>query len=300
MLFPPNKTKEAAQETLRNLVQRDPRSVGIERSRWTLRILRDHCAPWLGLKSLSGLWQALKRAGIHFKRARDYVHSPDPDYEEKKAYIADCIADARRNPQHCVAIYQDEAGFYRQPSLANAYYQCGSAEQPYAYRSHRANTVQRIIGGVNALTGQVTYRLASRASRAQLIKFYQQLCDTYPDATTIYVIQDNWPVHVHPDIVARLPEQRTPFWPILSPFWSKLPPQPKTDTLTPLQFVFLPTYASWLNPIEKLWRWLKQEVLHLHNDSNDWDNLKARVHTFLDRFVHASPDLLRYIGLSIA
>ncbi|MBK9008807.1 MAG: transposase [Anaerolineae bacterium] len=29
--------------------------------------------------------------------------------------------------------------------------------------------------------------------------------------------------------------------------------------LTPLLF---PTYASWLNPIEKLWKWLKQEVLH--------------------------------------
>ena len=24
--------------------------------------------------------------------------------------------------------------------------------------------------------------------------------------------------------------------------------------------VWLPTYAPWLNPIEKLWRWLRQEV----------------------------------------
>jgi len=27
----------------------------------------------------------------------------------------------------------------------------------------------------------------------------------------------------------------------------------------------LPTYGSWTGPIERLWRWLKQEVLHLHS-----------------------------------
>jgi hypothetical protein len=31
-----------------------------------------------------------------------------------------------------------------------------------------------------------------------------------------------------------------------------------------LQSVWLPTYAPWLNPIEKLWRWLRQDVLKMH------------------------------------
>ena len=59
----------------------------------------------------------------------------------------------------------------------------------------------------------------------------------------------------------------------------------------------LPTYASWLNPIEKLWRWLKQEVLHLHRFSDAWDELKEHVDQFLATFSGGSDDLLHYVGL---
>jgi hypothetical protein len=68
----------------------------------------------------------------------------------------------------------------------------------------------------------------------------------------------------------------------------------------PIQLVFLPTYASWLNPIEKLWRWLKQTVLHLHGLADDLPALRAQVAAFLSQFTSGSPDaasLLRYVGL---
>jgi transposase len=65
----------------------------------------------------------------------------------------------------------------------------------------------------------------------------------------------------------------------------------------PIQLICLPTYASWLNPIEKLWRWLKQDVLHLHCLSQDWPALKQAVATFLDGFATGSDSLLRYVGL---
>jgi transposase len=65
----------------------------------------------------------------------------------------------------------------------------------------------------------------------------------------------------------------------------------------PIQLVFLPTYASWLNPIEKLWRWLRQEVLHLHRLSDDWPALKQAVWDFVAQFALGSLDLLRYVGL---
>jgi transposase len=61
--------------------------------------------------------------------------------------------------------------------------------------------------------------------------------------------------------------------------------------------VWLPTYAPWLNPIEKLWRWLRQDVLKMHRWVEDWLQVKQRVHDFLDQFAQGSPDLLRYVGL---
>ncbi len=68
----------------------------------------------------------------------------------------------------------------------------------------------------------------------------------------------------------------------------------------PIRLVPLPTYASWLNPIEKLWRWLRQDVVHLHPWANDLPALYHAADAFLARFAHddrAGRDLLRYVGL---
>ena len=49
--------------------------------------------------------------------------------------------------------------------------------------------------------------------------------------------------------------------------------------------IWLPTYAPWLNPIEKLWRWLVETVLKMHRLASDWPALRHRVNSFLDQFM---------------
>lgn len=277
------------------MVRRDPAQFGHTQSRWSLRRLAE-TLDWLALETEGGLSQVLKRLGIRYKRARDYVHSPDPAYEAKVSYLMRCHMRAWYDPERYVFLYLDEFTYTRQPSLAHEYEQRGRY-QPLARRSYRADTQFRGIGALNAITGQVTYRQASKIKLPFLSDFYAVLHQIYPDAQTIYVAQDNWPIHVHPDVVARLEPQYSPFWPTIPASW---PTQPRDravrDTL-PIQLVFLPTYASWLNPIEKLWRWLRQEVLHLHRFADDWLTLKQRVLDFMAQFTSGSLDLLHYVGL---
>ena len=64
-----------------------------------------------------------------------------------------------------------------------------------------------------------------------------------------------------------------------------------------IHILWLPTYAPWTNPIEKLWRWLRQEVIHCHRRADHWEGLKAAVTGCLDAFADGSTDLLRYVGL---
>ena len=80
--------------------------------------------------------------------------------------------------------------------------------------------------------------------------------------------------------------------------YSKEPSAKARRLNLPIQLLPLPTYASWCNPIEKLWRWLKQGVLHLHRYANDWQLLKQKTKEFLDQFEQTSADLLRYVGLT--
>jgi len=163
--------------------------------------------------------------------------------------------------------------------------------------SHRSNTQCRGLGTLNTLTGQVLYCQRNHITTRVLSAFYAQIAAAHPQAEVIYVVQDNWPVHIHPDVLARLQPQTSPFWPRVPDNWPSTPsPRAIPDTL-PIQLVFLPTYSPWLNPIEKLWRWLRQQVLHLHRLSDDWEGLKQRVIDFMNQFAHGSLPLLSYVGL---
>ncbi len=144
---------------------------------------------------------------------------------------------------------------------------------PLAEHGSVNNQQWRVIGALNARTGQVSYLQNSLIGRAQVIEFYQLLNRQYSHAEKVYVIRDNWNVHEHPEVQAAL------------------------ATMPRLVSVPLPTYAPWLNPIEKLWRWVRQRVLHHHRFSDRWSELKARVAAFFDQFRHGSREWLKYVGL---
>jgi DDE superfamily endonuclease len=165
----------------------------------------------------------------------------------------------------------DELTFYRLPSTSRSW--CprpGRAQKARLTAGH--NTVARVVAAVNAHTGQCDYWLRSKIGEGELCRFYAYLRQQYPLAHEIYVIQDCWPVH----------------------FLSRVCAAALAQGIT---LVALPTYASWRNPIEKLWRWLKQSILHMHPWADDWLRLKHAVHHFLDRFHAPNLALLRYIGL---
>ena len=69
------------------------------------------------------------------------------------------------------------------------------------------------------------------------------------------------------------------------------------DEKLPIKILQLPTYASWANPIEKLWRWVRQSIIHLHRLSDEWHRLKQHVVYFMLSFQKGSKQLLRYVGL---
>ncbi|NDJ23711.1 IS630 family transposase [Nostoc sp. B(2019)] len=277
------------------VVRRDPHVLGYAQSRWTLKAMLN-CFQWLRLKTLGGMSSLLKRLGISYKRGRDYVHSPDRFYEQKLSDMALALLRAWYDPQHYVFLYLDELSYYRQPSLACDWEAQGTS-QALARRSHKSNTCGRIIGALNAITGQLTYEQRSHIDVTGLSKFYQQVRADYPHAVQIYIAQDNWPVHFHPNVLAQLQSPDLPYHPKLPPNWPTSPSPNLESAKLPIRFLCLPTYASWLNPIEKLWRWLKQQLLHLHRFSDDWPQLKHQVAVFLNQFRHGSLDLLRYVGL---
>jgi transposase len=236
-------------------------------SRWTLRTIRASLG-WLTKYTLSGVWRVLQTCGLGLHASCARLFSPDPDYRRKVRRLHRCLRDAARHPDTVVALFLDEFGYQRWPEVAPTW----GLETAVAQRAGN-NQQWRTIGTLNALTGQVNYLDGYIVGRQQVIQFYSQLALAYPTATRLYVIQDNWNIHTHPDVMTALAHysQITPVW--------------------------LPTYAPWLNPIEKLWRWLRHDILKMHRWVEDWPRVKQRVHDFLAQFAHGSSALLRYVGL---
>jgi hypothetical protein len=237
-------------------------------SRWTLRTIRA-AVDWLTDYTMSGVGRVLQTCGLglHTSWARSF--SPDPDYTKKVRWLHRWLRDAARHPDTVAALFLDEFGYQRWPEVAPTW----GLQAAVAPRA--GNPPQwRTIGALNALTGQVHYLDGYIVDRQQVIHFYSRLDRAYPkQVELIYVIQDNWNIPTHPDVLTALES-----YPRIKPVW-------------------LPTYAPWLNPLEKLWRWLRQDILKLHRWVEDWPHVKQRGPDFLGQFAPGSAALLRYVGL---
>jgi hypothetical protein len=231
-------------------------------TRWTLRRIRD-TFDGLPTYSLSGVWR---------RWARPARFSPDPAYADKQAHLLNCLQAAARQPEPIVLVCIDEMGCFRWPQGGQTWMPSPPGPTPVLPCAHN-NRQWRLIGARNALTGQVTDLDTYIVGRRQVGELYQRLDQAYLRAERIFIVQDNWAIHTHPDVVNIL------------------------QSLPRLEIVSLPTYAHWLNPIEKLWRWLRQDVLRLHQWAADWPTLLAQVPAFLDQFALGSLGLLRYVGL---
>jgi hypothetical protein len=246
-----------------------PRRYGIARSRWRLQDLRQ-IVPWLKDCTLSGVHQILKRLKISLKQATSYVNSPDPDWSLKRQRMVQVFLAAICHPEQYVILFLDELTYYLQPDHTLKYGAVGKPAPP-VHHAAQGNPYTRIGALMNGLTGQVCYLQRDKFGKLALEELYQMIRKLYPKRR-LFVVQDNCSFHYSDNVL-------------------------QTAEALDIHPVFLPTYASWLNPIEKLWRWLKADVLHAHEFAHNIQLLRQTVAQFLDQFSNPSPALLRYVGL---
>src|SRR5262249_13761070 len=218
-------------------------------------------------------WRLLRRCRVRLRPLDAHLYSPDPEYVPKVARLEHCLREAVRLREEVVLVFLDEMGYLRWPETARDWMPAAPHPARQLNNAGPTNRQQRIIGALNALTGQVDYLDNYRVGREQVSAFYRQLDQAYAGVRRVYVVQDKWSIHHHVDVETTLRQL-----PRLEPVW-------------------LPTYAPWLNPIEKLWHWLRRDVLKGHRWAADWAQLRLQVNAFLDQFVHGSSALLRYVGL---
>ena len=171
-------------------------------------------------------------------------------------------------------LFQDEASFYRQPGQSQLWSGRGR-RQSKIYLGHHSNKHPlRVVGFLDALSGQVISFSFPRVTAKRLAGCIRELQKSYPLAERVYLVWDNWPVHLHRTVVEAVEEDSR------------------------LRVLPFPTYSPWLNPIEKLWRLLHQELTHAHPWPEDFKLFAQIIMARLALFRFGSVELLHYCGLA--
>ena len=102
-------------DELRALLHQSPRNFGKPRSTWTLGLVAEVCHErGMTARLLTGeaIRRTLERLGINWKRAKNWMTSPDPNYTAKKARRDRLIGLAARHPDWLLG-FEDEVWWSR-------------------------------------------------------------------------------------------------------------------------------------------------------------------------------------------
>jgi transposase len=151
-----------------------------------------------------------------------------------------------------VLLYEDETHVRAYQSLHATWSEVGKQKQVPTYGHHASVT---LFGAVNAVTGDLVHQTAPACKQENFLSFLKQVVKHYP-SKTIAMVVDNARIHRAKGIKDFLKEE---------------------DRVV---LIPLPPYSPNLNPIEKLWKWLKQTVI-----ANQFHPTRSSIEESMNQFL---------------
>jgi hypothetical protein len=124
------------------------------------------------------------------------------------------LREAAHRPEEVVLVFRDEMGDLRWPEAGRDWMPAAPPPARQLRHAGPTNRQQRIIGALNALTGQVDSLDTYRVGREQINVFYRPLDQVDAGVRRVSIVQDNWSIHQHADVLATWRE--LPRW---EPVW---------------------------------------------------------------------------------
>ena len=213
------------------MLQDDPRQAGSLATCWTVVMVRAALVHQLGVRlSLSTLRRALHRLGLRWGRPRLAMPlKMDPAKAYKQWVIAKAVMEA--GPEVAI-LYGDESRVQLLPLIRAMWHWVG---QQLRIPTPGTNATRARLGAWKIRTGRWVYLIRERMRTDDFLAFLEHLVVAYPDGP-ILLIGDNFSSHT---------AQAVPTW---------------LATHTRVRLYSLPTYCSHLNPVERIWLRLTNQL----------------------------------------
>jgi transposase len=232
------KLDEQYLSTLYEIVDRQPTDFGYPRSTWTQELLA------IVMKDLTGveIHPGTMSRALKIIRARLGQPKPKVGCPWSKACKNRRLAAIRRAVDGIganeVAVYLDEVDIHLNPKIGPAWMNRGKQKE---VMTPGQNVKRYVCGALNVKTGCIDSAAGERKNGQLFIATLQRLLETYPKATMIHVVLDNFRIHSSKQVQA----------------WMK-------QNGHRIKLHFLPPYCPDHNKIERKWKDLHAAVTRNH------------------------------------
>jgi transposase len=261
----PRKSTKEVKDFLEDTLSKSPISLGINCTLWTTALLQTYLNEQISVQlSQSTLRETLHDLGFRWRRPRWASVREDPTKTQKMREIARVVFQRKANVKVWL---QDETKFRTLPPLRQMWMKKG---QQVRIPTPQANEKFYSYGVINLDDGDWFDNFFDRANSETTISFLKAFLRAYPNEQHI-LIWDQARYHLSKKVQE----------------WLSV-----TERISAL---LLPKYAAELNPVESIWRIVKQRIA-----ANLTRTLKALKEAYRTFFLeNSASDLIRFAGLTL-
>lgn len=227
---------------------------------WTRATLADELARTTGHRlSVSEVGRILRNAHLRPHRVRQWLHSPDPDFETKAQRVCDLYLEP---PEGAVVVCVDEKPMQVLERVHPTHVDPKSARVRYEFE-YKRHGVQQLLAAFDIRTGRVFSRIVPKRDAKTTVSFMNALAHRYR-GREVYVVWDNLSTHHDSKSSSR---------------WAEFNERHNGR----FHFVFTPKHASWMNQVEIWFSILQRRVLQ-HGDFATKERQRQQVEAFIRRW----------------
>lgn len=224
---------------------------------WTRQTLADELARVTGHRlSVSEVGRILRNAELRPHRVRQWLHSPDPDFETKAKRVCELYLNP---PPGAVVLCIDEKPMQVLERIHPTHVDplTGRVRYEFEYKRHG---VQHLLAAFDIRTGRVVSRIVAKRTAEATVSFMNEVARRYR-GREVYVVWDNLNTHCDGKTVQR---------------WQDFNERHGGR----FHFVYTPKHASWMNQVEIWFSILHRRVLQ-HGDFATRPRQRLQVEAFV-------------------
>ena len=235
---------EAVASLLTTVLQRRP-SVG---THWTVRGAAE--ATGISKSTVQRYWRLF---GIQPHRSRSFKLSTDPLFVEK---VRDIVGLYLNPPDHAVVLCVDEKSQIQALERTQPVLPLGFGHIDGITHDYKRHGTTTLFAALDVANGQVLAQCRARHRHQEFLAFLRRIDAAVPAGLDVHLIVDNYATHKHPKVRA----------------WLAARPR--------FHVHYTPTYASWLNQVERWFAILTSREIRRGSFASAKD-LVARITAFV-------------------